>query len=183
MQPFKMRTMKFCFALLSCATLSLFISSPAFAVDTIGADQLQVSRIGDTELQCNALSSEASAMRDIIIEKEDLKQDARMQGHGVSAAAGIGGFLVGTVTGGIGFAAAGLLASEAIDADAEEAEELKDIAAQRRSLMMGIFKAKGCYGPIEHVMVDPKELEKTQTNIAELEPASGRIHTFRRYND
>ncbi|MEM6780721.1 MAG: hypothetical protein AAF569_02540 [Pseudomonadota bacterium] len=175
--------MKFRFVLLSGAILSLTLITPAFAVDTVNADQLQVSRIGDTELECNALSSEASSMREIITKKEAVKQDARMQGHGVSAAAGIGGFLVGTVTGGIGFAAIGLLASEAIDADVEEAEDLKDIAAQRRSLMMGIFKAKGCYGPIEHVMLEEDAVQDTQTVLAEIKPASGRAHTFKHYNE
>ena len=167
-------------ALYSCAFLTFVITQPAFAVDTVSAGEMTVSHAGDMDLGCAALSKEAGTMRDVITQHEDVKDDAKMQGYGVNAAAGIGSFLVGTVTGGIGFAAAGLLASEAISEEAEEAEAVKDIAAQRRSFMMGVFNAKGCFGPIEHVMLTPQE-ERTQTSLANIEPAAGDDRP--RYND
>lgn len=166
-------------ALLSCAILTV-ISFPALAVDTTSTGKMQVTRVGDTDMGCNRLSKEAAAMRDIIIQNETLKKDAKMQGYGVNAAAGIGSLIVGTVTGGIGFAAAGFLASEAIDEDAEEAQAISNAAAQRRSFMMGIFKAKGCYGPIEHVMQKPVD-ETTETALVNIEPAAGERQP--RYND
>ncbi len=171
--------MKLSIALLSCALLTT-LPSTAFAVDTTSTGKMQVTHLGDVDLGCGKLSAEAASMRDVISQHEDMKKDAKMQGYGVNAAAGIGSLIVGTVTGGIGFAAAGFLASEAIDEDAEEAEAVSDVAAQRRSFMMGIFNAKGCYGPIEHVMLEPVE-DKTETALMDIEPAAGEREP--RYND
>lgn len=184
-QSRKIVGMKCRFALLSCAIFTFGFTSPAFAVDTSAGKELQVSRLGDVEMSCGALSREALSMREVEYELDLLKDDAEMQGYGVSAVTGIGGFLIGTVTGGIGFAAAGLLANEAITADAEEAEALQDVASQRKSLMMGIFKAKGCYGPIEHVMQQVTQEPETREALADIEPASGYQYRYQQthYND
>lgn len=182
MKTFTIKSMKVRLALLSCATLTFMLPHSAHAVDTVKAGEMKVTHVGDVELSCAALSEEAAYMRDIIDNKESLKQDAKMQEYGVNAAAGIGSFLVGTVTGGIGFAAAGFLAAEAINEDAEEAEALRDVASQRRSFMMGIFNAKGCYGPIEHVMLRAPEQDEA-TELANIMPAAGDTHSSpSRYN-
>lgn len=162
-----------------------FYSSSPQASEWDGT-HMEFSKIGDLELSCGALSEEAAAMRTTILEKEDKESAAEMRSHGVNAAAGIGSFLIGTATGGIGFAAAGLLASEAIQSDADESENMKYIAAQRRSLMIGIYKAKACHGPIEHVMLPAPQTEANVQFVAQasapetfnnLSPASGNVRS------
>lgn len=137
---------------LSVCVLSLLTStSPALAVDAL---ELKVSRIGDVELSCGELSQEAVLMRDIIMTTEDIKDNSDLKTHGITAAGALGSFLVGTATGGIGIAAAGFLLKNETNNKKEEADGVQDIAEQRRSLMMGIYNAKGCAGPIEHAMQD-----------------------------
>lgn len=164
-------------ALLSCAIIISVTSSPAFATATAeGVFPLEISRIGDVEKSCGGLSQEAGAMKEIIADKSAHKQTASMQENGITAIAGVGSFLAGTLTGGIGFAAAGFIAGEAVDSSADKADEIMDIAAQRRSLMVGIFKAKGCYGPIDHVMLDDRAASiAAADNMATLAPAAGPI--------
>lgn len=171
--------MKFSRALLSGALLTFSILTPAHAVEPAKAAEFKVSRPGDMELTCLQLSKEAARMQGIIANASDSQENAEMQGHGITAATGIGGFLIGTVTGGIGFAAAGLIASEAIDSNVDDAEDKKDQAAQRRSFLVGIYQAKECTGPIEHVLIDTPE-----DKLADISPAAGELgnRTFE-YND
>ncbi|GJL85162.1 MAG: hypothetical protein DHS20C02_09370 [Micavibrio sp.] len=167
-------------------TLSLLLySAPASANDPLEAHRLQVSRLGDTELSCGALSQEAALMRDIIDTTQDIQDSSEMKSHGINAAAGVGGFLIGTVTGGIGFAAAGFLLDQSTKDDASEADSVQDTAQQRRSLMMGIYNAKGCLGPIEHAMQDRVTQEKQETRLAAIETQAGKEKEPRkpRYNE
>jgi len=174
-------------ALLSGAALIIPTATSAQAVETDGdAFDIQVSQLGDTEKSCGALSYEALFMRHIIHVTQDMKNTAEMKDHGITAAGAVGSFLVGTVTGGIGFAAAGFLATQVNDEQAEKAETLQDKAGERRSLMVGIHKAKGCYGPIEHVFQEP-EPDDAPSQVAYAEPAAGADsrypHERDRYNN
>ena len=140
--------------------------------DEIRAEDLSISKIGDTELSCGGLSSEAGNMRDIIFTTQDIKDSARMQSHGITAAGALGSFLVGTVTGGVGLAVGGFLLDQNVGKTEREADALQDTAAQRRTLMMGIFNAKGCEGPLEHAMQNP-EIFDPLGNIAAIETSAG----------
>lgn len=163
--------------LLSTLVFTLGFPVKSFANDKDYRNSLQISKLGDVDKTCHALSREAVAMRNIIRDKVSIQDDAEMKGHGITAAGAIGSFLIGSVTGGIGLAAAGFLATEAVENEAEEAEDIKDVAAQRRSLMMGIYNAKGCAGPIEHAMLDTPTIEPEQRFAAvephKIEPAAG----------
>lgn len=141
----------------------------------IEAVELKVSRLGDVELPCGSLSEEALLMREIIIATEEIKDNSDLKSHGINAAAGIGSFLIGSATGGIGLAAAGFLINQTNKEDASDANGVQDIAKQRRGLMLGIFNAKGCFGPIEHALQDGfiPPAEKKSISVANIEPASG----------
>ncbi len=163
--------MKHRLALCVCAIFLLLQATPTAANEVL---ELQVSRLGDVEMNCGSLSQEALLMREIITTTQDIKDNSKIKSHGISAAAGVGGFLVGTVTGGIGLAAAGFLLDQTTKSTASNADGVQDIAEQRRSLMVGIYNAKGCTGPIEHVMQDGMERDdKTEIQIASIEPAAG----------
>lgn len=138
-------------------------SLPCYAVD---AKELAVSRLGDVELSCGELSQEAALMRDIVMTTEDIKDNTSMKTHGITAAGAVGSFLVGTVTGGVGIAAAGFLLKNTTQGEKQDADNVQDIAEQRRSLMMGIYHAKGCAGPIEHVMQDGIEKNSSFFELA-----------------
>jgi hypothetical protein len=175
-------------ASLLCALSILALSSPAFAGEGQGpqALELKVTRAGDFEMSCHALSQEALTMSQIINTTQDIKDESTMQSRGISAAGAVGSFIVGTATGGIGLAAAGLLLDHNVEEKADKADTVQDTAAQRRSLMMGIYNAKGCFGPIEHAMQDPKEHDPF--SLANLAPASGeqdseRDHRTTQYNN
>lgn len=144
-----------------------------------------ISKIGDTELSCGALSTEAQNMRDIIYIMEDEKTSSKLKSHGVTAAGAVGSLLIGTATGGVGLALGGFLLDQNFKDNKEKADEFQDIAEQRRTLMMGIFNAKGCEGPIEHAMQNPAKFDPTDL-IAAIEPAGGQTYYSerrKRYND
>jgi hypothetical protein len=171
--------MKLRLALLSCALIQITFVPQAHAVDPVKSDGLAISAPGDMDLTCNEISKEAEKMQGLIADVNLDVDQTEMQGHGITAATGIGGFLIGTVTGGIGFAAVGLLASEAIDADIEKSEDVKDKAAQRRSFLVGIYQAKECEGPIEHVLQDTSDQK-----LADMKPAAGQLGNREfKYND
>ncbi len=190
-----------------CATLILIQSLPALASNTprpekkpvsfentltvsaptqIKTEKLTISKQGDLKLNCGALSQEAQKMRDVIYILEDKKTDAKLKSHGVTALGAIGSLLIGTATGGAGLALGGFLLDQNFKDKTEIADEAQDIAEQRRSLMMGIFRAKDCQGPIEHAMQNPEKF-KAADLIAAIEPAAGdnKYHSElrKRYND
>jgi len=172
--------MKKSLARLSCAVFVLALAQPAFAADP-EVQELRVSRLGDVEMRCGALSQEAALMRDIIIATEEIKEDSELKGHGITAAGAVGSFLIGSVTGGVGLAAAGFLLDRSIEEEADDADGVQDIAEQRRALMMGIYNAKGCHGPVENAMQDGIE-RNVATRVANIEPAAGR-DTEPHYNE
>src|SRR6056297_3481842 len=120
-------------------------ASPALAVDgieqgaAVEAIPLQVSRLGDVEMSCGALSEEALTMREIVNTTQDIQDESSLQSYGINAAGALGSFVIGTATGGIGLAAAGFLLDQNVDSKADAAESVQDIAQQRRSLMLGIY--------------------------------------------
>jgi len=145
------------------------------------ATNLTISKPEDLEMHCGALSQEAMRMRDIIYTTQDVKDTARMRSHGITAAGAVGSFLIGSVTGGVGLALGGFLLDQNIGQTADDADGVQDIAEQRRTLMMGIFNAKRCQGPLEHAMQSP-EIFDPLSKLATLEPAAGtEKHT--NYND
>ena len=130
--------------------------------------QLEISRTGDLGLSCGALSREAMNMRDIIYSTQDVKDAAKLQSHGITAAGAIGSFLIGSVTGGVGLAVGGFLLEQNVGETESDADAVQDIAEQRRTLMMGIFNAKGCQGPLEHAMQNP-EIFSPLSQLAEVD--------------
>ncbi len=165
--------MKNTLTLCACTIATFSLVFPAQAQETIA---LQVSQIGDVELSCGALSQEALLMKDIIDTTQDIKDDSKMRSHGINAAAGIGGFLIGTVTGGIGLAAAGFLLDQDTKNDSTQADNVQDIAEQRRSFMVGIFNAKGCQGPLEYALQDKAPVtlvDKMGVRLSAIAPAAG----------
>lgn len=170
--------------------------TPANIASAQTADRyaFKVVRETDMQMSCEQLAQEALLMRDIIQTTEDIKSHARFNGHAVTAAAGLGSFLVGTLTGGIGFAAAGFIASQEVEEDEQSAEEIQDIAHQRRALIRGIYKAKACpadarmeiaWNEINRKSAIQAGLDngapKTPEKVATLEPAAGKEKI--RYNE
>ena len=164
-------------ALLFAAICLNPLSSHAFQVSDEFKNVFSYEAKNDLDLSCAELSSEAERMSKFIRLKENDQKDNRRQEQGIAAATGIGGFLVGSATGGIGFAALGFFASEAMDEEMTNYEAVKDTAKERRSFMVGMFKAKQCYGPIEHINIDYNKTE----DYANLTPSAGKTRTA--YND
>lgn len=152
-------------------------ASPALPVKPqaphTSVEELQISRQGDLNMGCGALSQEAMRMRDIVYTTQDIKDRAKMQSQGITAAGAIGSFLVGSVTGGVGLAIGGFLLDHNVDQNADDADHVQDIAEQRRTLMMGIYNAKGCEGPLEHAMQNP-EIFDPLSQLAAIETAAGK---------
>lgn len=117
---------------------------------------LQISYEGDVEMSCGGLSTEAGNMRDVIYATQEIKDHAKMKKQGIKAAGAIGSFLIGSVTGGVGLAVGGFLLDQGVDNTRSNADIFQDTAEQRRTLMMGIYNAKGCNGPLEHAMQNPE---------------------------
>lgn len=159
-------------AVSACVFFLLAPTQPASAADPLEVLNLRVSREGDLEFSCGQLSQEALLMRDIIEITQDTRDNTEVTNTGIGVAGAVGSFLIGSVTGGIGLAAAGYVAKEMAEEEAEDAEGLQDIAFQRRALMMGIFNAKGCEGPIEHALQD-REPQDPLTRLANIETQAG----------
>jgi hypothetical protein len=154
--------------------LAATLITPCFAPTGVwAASAFEIVQEGDLEMSCNQLSHEALNMQKIVNNTQDIQNDADMQSRGISVAGTAAGFLVGTLTGGIGIAAAGMLAQHASDSEGDEAEDLQDIAYQRRTFMLGIFKAKKCMGPIEHTLLTPEKLGNAIETLTRMETSAG----------
>ncbi len=112
------------------------------------APRLEIYMPGDDRLDCSGIGKEIARMEDMIIRSDAAQQSAENTGTGISIAKAIGGFLIGSIPGAIGVMAAGHVASEAAEGQAEDAEAVEDVAEQRRSMMIGMYNAKTCKGPI-----------------------------------
>lgn len=171
------------FLRLSCVAISLFTIIPATSASEYKEiETIRVSEQGDLEKSCNALSREALHMRETIHAMQHIKDTSEMQSHGITAAGAVGSFLIGSVTGGIGLAVGGLLLDYNVGENEEAADDVQDIAKQRRTLMTGIYNAKGCFGPIEHAMQDPKD-ENTFERLASTDGPVYHAELRKRYND
>ena len=162
MRPFS--TARFC-AIVICGLLL----KPAPA----SATWLSISQYGDGNLNCSQLSREAFVMKSIIAQTQDERQDSKMQTQGIGVVGTAASFVVGSVTGGLGIAAAGLFARHASDQAGNEAEAIQDIAQQRRALMVGLFKGKDCVGPVEGALQDayrPSMLNQLATAAGDVRP-------------
>ncbi len=159
---------------LICTISLIALTKPALATE---ARELQISRLGDTELACGELSQEALLMRDIISTTQDIKSSSKWKSRGIGVAGAVGSLLIGTATGGIGIAAAGYILDYTTNEKSEDAESVQNTAQQRRALMMGIYNAKGCEGPLEHALQDGTHekdiIDKMIPNLAAIEPAAG----------
>ena len=165
----KMTFSKRLLALTLCSGLLLGATTiPTKSALANSAPDIQVSREGDVALSCNQLSNEASYMRDIIEHAQGITKDSKMAGAGINVVKAIGGFLIGSATGGIGVVAAGFLLGEAAGNRAEEATEIQNLAEQRHSFMRGIYIAKSCEGPFQTLPAEPAPID-----IAAIEPAGG----------
>lgn len=173
-----------------CTTAPLNARAETLASETTDDPYaLQVTQPDDMNLSCNGLHQEALLMRDIIQTTEELKNQAQMKEHGIKAAGAIGSFLIGSVTGGLGLAAAGFLANNEVESDAKSADAIQDKAEARRSLMVGLYNGKNCLGSIDYVLQD----DYTSNNfdlagLNNIEPASGdfensAVRKKPRYND
>lgn len=173
----------------ACAAFILTGISPAHAIEqsVVGEDlplkKLVISKQGDLEMPCGQLSNEAAGMRDIIYMMEEVKTSSEMQSHGLAAVGAVGSFLVGTVTGGIGLAVGGFLLDYNIGAREDDADKYQDIAEQRRTLMMGIYNAKGCHGPLDHAMQDPADEFNPLKTLAAADEAKYQTELRTRYNN
>jgi len=121
-------------------------------------------------------------MAQIIHSTQDIKNRSEMKSHGVTAAGAIGSFLIGSATGGIGLAVGGFLMNYGIEERSDQADAMQDVAAQRRTLMMGIHNAKGCFGPIEHALQNPSEFNPIGA-IALSTESKYQAELRKRYND
>lgn len=118
------------------------------AAGTTSAPAMDIVMPGDDALDCAGIRKQIGLMEDMIVSSNETQKSAQNTGTGISIAKAIGGFLIGSIPGAIGVMAAGHVAGEAAENKAETAEEHEDIAGQRRSMMIGMYNAKGCKGPI-----------------------------------
>ena len=138
---------------LFCAASLIGFSNNAYAIK---ATELEVSRSGDLNLRCGDLSREAATMRDIIFANEEIKDESENTSMGISAAGAVGSMLIGTATGGVGLAAMGFMLDKQTENRSDKADDIQDLAEQRRTFIMGIYNAKGCFGPMDHAMSNPE---------------------------
>lgn len=158
-------------AFICMATFMATHTLPAHAQDDL--PHIVVRQPGDTLKTCDELWNEALSMREVIAQTRISQNDNKMTDRGIGAAGAIAGMLIGTATGGIGIAAAGLAARAATEARTEEAEKIQEAAQQRRALMAGIFMVKDCPGPIENALSDIKVMSVEEQALSAIAPAGG----------
>ena len=140
-------------------------------------DEFVVSRKNDLMLSCGELRGEVAAMGKIISDTQEVKDVSKMQSRGISAAGAVGSFLVGTVTGGIGLAVGGMMLDHNVSENKDNADELQDIAEQRRTWIKGLYTAQACEGPIEtpeqEKALQNANAHKQMEKLAKIETAAG----------
>jgi hypothetical protein len=137
-----------------------------------GKRPFSVTQPDDLMLNCDQLWEEAFTMKHIIASTQDMRSDSEMRIRGIGVLGTAASYLVGTVTGGIGIAAAGMIAKEAASSSEESAEKIQDVAEQRRTLMVSLFNIRQCEGDIQQAMIDPVPVNPIE-KITRVEPASG----------
>ena len=159
-----------------CAIIAGFSLIPA-PVCAAALAPFTVSQSVDARMDCHQLSNEAFIMKSIIAQTRNQRQGFKMQTQGIGVVGTAASFVVGSVTGGLGIAAAGLFARHATDQAGDHAEIMQEVAQQRRTLMIGMFNGKGCVGPIEGALQDapmPSELNQIAAAAGDARPAPPR---------
>lgn len=133
---------------------SLAVSSHAMAADAANA-MLAINQVGDIDLTCEEISQEVNDMQDLIQEALNDQDNGNMTKRGMGVVETVGTYAVGSLGGAIGIMAAGLVVSHAANDRVEDAENIIDAAAQRRSFMAGIYNVKGCTGPLDLADIEP----------------------------
>lgn len=158
------------------AAAAILVCAPAFpAAAGAAVEGIQVSLPGDADMSCAQIEHEVGAMDEIVAESRKTIDKADEASIGVGVVKTLGSFLVGTLTGTIGFMAAGHLAAEAASEHADGAQAVEDTALQRRSLMVGIFQAKKCDGSLPESPAPREKLwpPRLTPAAASVEPAAG----------
>lgn len=162
-----------------CALATLIFSAPALAHAPRPAAKpalpaLEVFMPGDDLLDCRGLNTQITSMEELIYNSDDAQRKAESTGTGISIAKAVGGFLIGSIPGAIGVMAVGHVAGEAAEGEAASAEEQENIAAQRRSMLIGMYNAKGCKGPLHNIRaLRNATIDETARHPAHIEPAAG----------
>lgn len=164
----KLAPMRYIRGLIMTATALTALAEPGLASARVDAPPLEISMPGDADMDCARISQEVGLMDHLITASYSTQAKSDQTSVGVNVAKTIGSVLIGTLTGTIGFMAAGHLAAEAADHRSEVAAESATIALQRRSLMVGMFQAKRCEGPLPEA---PRHAEKLWPDLGGPEPA------------
>ena len=161
------------------AALGVIVASlaavPAWAAPPEG---LQISTPGDTDMSCEQIAGEIGAMDTLISHAYETEDATNKASVGFGVIKTVGSYLVGTLTGTIGFMAVGHLAAEAADSRGDDANAVGDIALQRRSLLVGIHQTKKCPEALPEPPPPPEEFWPSLRSAAaaeELEPAAGEV--------
>ncbi len=176
----------------SLLAITLVVPTACYANNQQNSDpfMLRVAKKGDLELSCKQLVDEALLMREIITTTQTIKNDASFNSTAVTAIGAVGSFLTSTMTAGLSLAAAGLVASNEVGQNEDSADNVQDIARQRRALISGIYQAKSCpQGNMHSALSDEKapiiygKSNQMDTILARtIEPAAGQDIAIS-YND
>jgi hypothetical protein len=131
-----------------------------------------IANPGDPALDCAGLGAEIARMEQISAHYDRAQRNAENTGTGINIAKAIGGFLIGSIPGALGVMAAGHVAGEAAENNAETAQEQENIAMQRRSMLIGMYKGKSCAG-MEFEMRPARGHDAPDPALYTLEPAAG----------
>jgi len=159
--------------------------------------KVEISQSGDEGMSCRAIVAEVDSMDDLILNTRAMQKESQQASIGVGVVKTVGSYLIGTLSGTIGFMAVGHLAKEVAENRGDDAAEVEGTAMQRRSLMEGMYKVKACEGDLPAPLPPPESLwpsrpEDSAAAAAYIEPATGREsaagrsalpHETRRYND
>ena len=133
---------------------SAVLTSQAMASDTLNPT-LAINQVGDIDLTCEQISQEVNDMQDLIQDALNEQDNGKMTKRGMGVVETVGTYAVGSLGGALGIMAAGLVVSHAANGRVEDAENIIDAAAQRRSFMAGIYNVKGCTGPLDLANIEP----------------------------
>lgn len=150
------------------------ISSPAYAANSALPE---ISQPGDAAMRCGDIRREITKMEKIVMESRAAQEKSKDANIGIGVIKTVGSYLVGTLTGTVGFIAAGHIAKEAASEYGEDAEAIEDIALQRRSLMTGMHNALDC-GALPPTQLLPEDEAPGSSILAPdspdaIEPAAG----------
>lgn len=157
--------------------LVLFMKTITSACAASDTSLLEISQPGDAGMSCGDIRREITKVEKTVMESRASQENSREAGIGIGVIKTVGSYLVGTLTGTIGFMAAGHLVKEAANEHGENAAATENIALQRRSLMIGMHNALDC-GNLPPTQLPPEE-EAQDASIRmpdspnAIEPAAG----------